>query len=62
MPVSAADRASLLYVEGIACPACHDTRSEAERAGLAERHRQQRLAEARGTAHVGWRDEEEDRR
>ncbi len=54
MPVSAADRASPLYVEGVSCPACHATRDAAQRAGYAERHRQQRLAEARGASHVGW--------
>jgi UPF0176 protein len=53
MPVSAADRASPLYVEGESCPACHGTRDPVRRAGYAERHRQQRLAEARGEAHVG---------
>ncbi|MFZ4688860.1 MAG: rhodanese-related sulfurtransferase [Polymorphobacter sp.] len=52
-PVSAADRASPLYVEGISCPACHTSRSDAQRAGYAERHRQEQLAATRGTAHVG---------
>ncbi|MEH3037852.1 MAG: rhodanese-related sulfurtransferase [Sphingomonas adhaesiva] len=55
MPVSAADRASPLYVEGASCPACHTTRDDTQRAGYAERHRQQRLAEDRGEAHVGRR-------
>jgi UPF0176 protein len=53
MPVSPADRASPLYVEGLSCPACHATRDDAQRAGYAERHRQITLAEARGQAHVG---------
>ena len=53
MPVSAKDRQSPLYVEGITCPACHATRDEAKRAGYAERHRQVQLAEARGQAHIG---------
>lgn len=53
MPVSPADRASPLYREGVACPACHDARTEDQRAGYAERHRQARLAEARGEPHVG---------
>ena len=53
MPVSVADRSSPLYVEGVSCPACHDARDEAQRAGYAERERQMRLAEARGEAHVG---------
>ena len=53
MPVSPADRASPHYVEGVSCPACHGTRNDTQRAGYAERHRQARLAEARGERHVG---------
>lgn len=53
MPVDAADRASPLYVEGVSCPACHADRTDAQRAGYAERHRQERLAAERGEAHVG---------
>jgi UPF0176 protein len=53
MPVSPQDRASPLYREGVACPACHDARDDDQRAGYAERHRQVRLAERRGTIHVG---------
>lgn len=53
MPVSAADRASPLYAEGVSCPRCHATRSDEQRAGYAERHRQARLAADRGQAHVG---------
>ena len=53
MPVSPTDRNSPLYEEGVACPACHGTRDEQTRAGYAERHRQAKLAEARGQAHVG---------
>lgn len=55
MPVSPADRASPLYEEGVACPACHATRNAQARASYAERHRQVKLAEARGQAHVGAR-------
>ncbi len=53
MPVSPEDRASPLYREGVACPACHDARDDEQRAGYAERHRQVQLAEKRGTSHVG---------
>lgn len=53
MPVGEEQRASSLYREGVSCPACHADRSDAQRAGYAERHRQTRLAEARGVAHVG---------
>lgn len=53
MPVSAADRASPLYVEGVACPACTDRRDPARQAGYAERHRQAQLAATRGDVHIG---------
>ncbi|WP_260598025.1 rhodanese-related sulfurtransferase [Sphingomonas endolithica] len=53
MPVSAEERDSGLYVEGVSCPACHDHRDDTQRAGYAERHRQVLLAQARGDAHVG---------
>ena len=55
MPVSAADKLSVLYVEGISCPKCHATRSEDQRAGYAERHRQVAHAEAQGRGHIGIR-------
>jgi len=53
MPVSPADRSSPLHREGVACPRCHDLRSDVQRAGAAERHRQVALAAARGGRHVG---------
>ena len=53
MPVSIADQASPLFVEGVSCPACHDTRDDVQRAGYAERAKQAALAKARGEAHVG---------
>lgn len=52
-PVSTPNRASPLYVPGVSCPTCHATRTEAQRAGYAERERQERLAKVRGTAHIG---------
>ena len=55
MPVSDADRASALYKEGVSCPRCHATRGDEDRERYAERHRQTRLAEARGETHVGRR-------
>ena len=41
------------YEEGVSCPACFTERSEAQRAGYRERHRQEKLAARRGAAHVG---------
>ena len=52
-PVSSAGQASPLYVSGVSCPACHATRTDAQRAGYAERDRQEQLAKARGVAHIG---------
>lgn len=53
MPVSEADRASPLFVEGVSCPACHAERTDEQRERYAERHRQAELAASRGHAHVG---------
>lgn len=53
MPVSPADRALPLYEEGVACPACAASHDPAKRAGLAERHRQVKLAATRRETHVG---------
>ena len=52
-PLSAEDRASPFYEEGASCPACHDSRDEAQRARYRERHRQEQLAAQRGSAHIG---------
>ncbi len=53
MPVSADGKASPDYVEGVSCPKCVGARTEEQRAGYAERHRQTVLADARGRGHVG---------
>ena len=53
MPLSQADRASPKFEEGVACPHCHDARTDEQRANYAERHRQALLAEKRGQAHIG---------
>ncbi len=52
-PVNAEDSASPLYREGISCPACHDERTDDQRASYAERQRQESLAAARGESHIG---------
>ena len=52
-PLTAGDRASPLYREGVCCAACAAERSAADRAGAAERHRQMALAAARGGRHLG---------
>ncbi len=52
-PISEADKQSDYYRPGVSCPACFDSRSEAERQGLRERERQVRLAAERGEHHIG---------
>jgi UPF0176 protein len=53
-PLTAEDRASPFYAEGVSCRHCHQSRSDADRARYAERHRQVRLAESRGNMkHIG---------
>lgn len=53
MPVHPAAMQSPDYVPGVACPACAPSRTEAQRASYAERHRQAALAAARGQTHIG---------
>ena len=52
-PMKPADRESPLYEEGVSCPACHAERTDAQREGYRERHRQETIAAARGEAHIG---------
>ncbi len=52
-PITEADKSSDLYQPGVSCPACHDRRSEADRARFREREKQVRLARERGEAHLG---------
>ncbi|PLK26531.1 rhodanese-related sulfurtransferase [Novosphingobium sp. TH158] len=52
-PLAEADKASPLFEEGVSCPSCHDERDEAQRARYRERYRQEQIAAARGTSHVG---------
>ncbi len=54
-PLSPYDMAAPEYVEGISCPYCHGTRDAEQRANLAERERQMKLAKERGEAHIGVR-------
>lgn len=53
MPLSAEDRASSLYVEGVSCPHCHAQHSEDKRQRLAQRQRQVLLAQQRHSRHIG---------
>ncbi len=53
MPVKEADSASPLFIEGVQCPACADSRTDDQRLRYAERQRQIGLANVRGEPHVG---------
>ncbi len=53
MPLNADDRASPLYEPGIACPHCHDSRDEEQRARYRARQHQMELAAQRGEHHLG---------
>ena len=53
-PLTAADRASPHYRQGVSCAHCIDERSDEDRARYAERHRQVELAASRGShKHIG---------
>lgn len=52
-PVSPEQQAMPEFEEGVSCPACFAERTDVQRAGYRERHRQEQLAAQRGAAHVG---------
>jgi len=52
-PLTAADMASPKFERGVACPACFDVKTDAQKRGFAERQRQVQLAQARKQLHVG---------
>ncbi len=52
-PISAEDKASEHFIEGVSCPACHAERSNEDRARFAERQKQIGLAKKRGKQHIG---------
>jgi len=52
-PVSADDRLSEKYEEGISCPLCFDSLTAARRASLKERQHQVTLAKKRNQQHIG---------
>ncbi len=51
-PISAEEKQSPKYVEGISCPNCHDTMSEEQRKRFSERQKQMALAKERGFDHI----------
>jgi UPF0176 protein len=53
-PLTAADRLSPKFAEGISCERCYDDRTEEDRTRYAERHRQVGIAASRGARpHIG---------
>ncbi|MCG9891517.1 MAG: rhodanese-related sulfurtransferase [Thermosynechococcaceae cyanobacterium MS004] len=52
-PISAADKASELFVEGVSCPTCYGQKTEAQQKAFAERQRQVELARRRNQVHIG---------
>lgn len=54
-PLSAEDKASPHFVEGVSCPHCHDRHTEEQKQRFAERQRQVELARQRAERHIGVR-------
>jgi len=55
LPLSAKDKASEHYQEGVSCPYCHGTHSEAQLQRFQERQKQVELARVRHERHIGVR-------
>lgn len=54
-PISQSDQASELFVLGVSCPHCHDSKTAAQKKALSERQRQIDLAKSRNQVHIGAR-------
>lgn len=54
-PIGKSDKESELFVLGVSCPHCHDSKTEAQKQGLSERQRQIELAKRRNQVHIGAR-------
>lgn len=53
LPITDEDKASDRYQPGVSCPACYDTKSEAQKSRFREREKQMQLAKQRGEHHIG---------
>jgi UPF0176 protein len=53
MPVSAEERTSPLYEEGVCCPSCAERLTDVQKASSRERQRQVDLGDKRGKKHLG---------
>lgn len=54
-PISQEDKAYELFVLGVSCPHCHDSKTETKKQSLSERQRQIELAKRRNQVHIGAR-------
>jgi UPF0176 protein len=54
-PISQEDKDSELFVLGVSCPHCHDSKTETKKQALSERQRQIELAKRRNQVHIGAR-------
>jgi UPF0176 protein len=52
-PLSAEDKASPKFEDGVSCPRCHDQLTAEQRRSFSERQRQIRLAQSRQERHIG---------
>jgi UPF0176 protein len=55
LPLSAEDKSSELYVEGVSCPHCHGQHTEEQLQRFKERQKQVELARQRKERHIGVR-------
>lgn len=55
LPLSAEDKASEHFQEGVSCPHCHDKHTDEQKQRFAERQRQVELAKQREERHIGVR-------
>ena len=53
LPITAADKASDKFLQGVSCPHCHDKLTAAQKTRFQERQKQMELARQRGEAHMG---------
>lgn len=52
-PISEEQKSSALYVKGVSCHHCYDTKSATQKTRFSERQKQMELASQRGSAHLG---------
>lgn len=58
-PISEQDKQAEKYEEGVACPRCHDTLTDSQKARFRERQKQIQLAKARNQQHIGQAQQKE---